>query len=761
MTPLPPPGTAYLSAWYIPRSALENRALAILANEQPVLLWGPRHQGCTWLCHHLAERWQAEDPTRRIAVVDFRSLGSRALAELDDCLQAIAVAIEDGLEDDPDFRPGGDSESGSISDCWATKRGDPKVQLKRFLRRTVLPALPGELLLLFDHADLVHTRPFYEEFAGMLRSWAEKAKLAPGKGRTPWQKLRLLVSVSVHPARLRTRHHESPFANLSDPIQVGDLDRAQIADLARHHDLALSDSDLEGLMRLVGGHPYLARAVLWDLRDGCYTIDDLLRGASLGCSLIADYLQRDQVRLDAAPDLGETFSELVERPDAEVPPEPLDELIRLGLVKQGPNGSHPLRYPLFARLLEERARGDGDGTHDTRPRPTLVYCYAAADDDQARRGRLETHLGLLQRDGYIADWHGYSIPAAVASDRAGASPGGPDAGAAREADFAKLDAADLIVFLVSTEFLASRRIRQEVLPRAVTRHEAGEAVILPVVLHTCDWQQPPFEGIKPLPRAGLPVSLWLDEDDAWADISQEIRRVLRAPRREPTQPGPAETSPDRLDNGHGSARGAIALSPDSAGRCKILFLSADADPASPLAADEEYRRVARRLEATRHRDRVELVPWPDVHAGDLPARLRREQPTIVHFSGHGLADGGLLMRDQSGEATRIDPDVLVGFLGRRRDTIRMVVLNACYSSALADRLGEHIDCVIGMDTDVTDKAAITFAETFYEALFDNEPVQTALADSRDAITAEGGPERSAPHLTTRHGVSPETMRLLA
>ena len=754
MTPLPPPGTAYLSAWYIPRQALENRALATLANEQPVLVWGPRDQGCTWLCHHLAERWQAEDPARRVAVVDFRALGSRALASLDDCLQAIAVAIEDWLEDDPDFQPPGhhpgDAGIDSIGDRWATQRGDPKVRLKRFLGRTVLPALPGELLLVFDHADLIHTRPFYEEFAGMLRSWAEKAKRVPGKRATTWQTLRLLVAVSVHPARLRTRHHESPFANLSDPIRVGDLDRAQIAELARHHDLTLTDDDLEALMRLVGGHPYLARAVLWDLRDNRYTIADLLRGASLGCSLIADYLQRDQVRLDAAPDLGETFSELAEHPDAEVPAEPLDELIRLGLVKQGPNGSHPLRYPLFARLLEERARGRDDSSDtgssdDTsapgeRSRPTLVYCYAAAD--HGRRGKLETHLALLQRDGYIASWHGHPIPAA-SGDSGGAS-------GARPADLSRLDSADVIVFLVSTEFLASRRARHDVVPRAVQRHEAGEALLLPVILQTCDWRQPPLEHITPLPRAALPVHLWTDEDDAWADIAQGMRRLL-------DDPVPAARS------GRSGSPGddAIALSPHGHGRCKILFLSADADPASPLAADQEYRRVARRLEATRHRDRVELVSWPDVHAGDLPARLRREQPTIVHFSGHGLPDGSLLMRDKSGEAAPIDPRALAGFLGRRSDTIRMVVLNACYSRMLAEHVGQHIDCVIGMDSDVSDSAAITFSETFYEALFDNEPVAAALADSRDAVTAEGNPERSTLHLTTRSGISPDAMRLFA
>ena len=493
-------------------------------------------------------------------------------------------------------------------------------------------------------------------------------------------------------------------------------------------------------MRLVGGHPYLTRAVLWDIRDGRYTVDDLVQGASLGCSLIADYLRRDQGRLDATPTLSQTFADLAKDPHATVSSEPLDELIRLGLVRQGRNGSYPLRYPFFARLLEERACG-------MAPRGLrLVYCYAAADP--ARRARLETHLALLQRDGYIEEWYAYCV--LKVNDASGVKT--------QAEDESVLDTADLTVLLLKTGFLASDRALQQIVPRTVQRHEAGEAVILPIVLETCDWQQPPFDQFTPLPRAGLPVSLWTDEDDAWADIAQAIRRLISDPAAIPDRIAPSNRP--NLSCPSGDIRFCtVALIPKGTGRCRILFLSANVDFTSPLAVDREYRRIARRLEAARHRDRVELVSWPDVHTSDLPARLRREKPTIVHFSGHSLPDGALMLRDKTSKPCRVDPQALARFIGRCSDTIRLVVLNACYSQSLASRLSEDVDCVIGMQTDVTDEAAITFAETFYEALFDNESMQTALADSRDAITVEGSPERNAPYLTTRLKISPSAIRL--
>ena len=86
----------------------------------------------------------------------------------------------------------------------------------------------------------------------------------------------------MHPARLRTATHESPFANLSDPIQVGDLKRVQVAELARVRGLSLTGTDIARLMALVGGHPYLVCAVLDDLCDGHYSLDTLADGGPLG-----------------------------------------------------------------------------------------------------------------------------------------------------------------------------------------------------------------------------------------------------------------------------------------------------------------------------------------------------------------------------------------------------------------------------------------------------------------------------------------------
>ncbi|GAB4568468.1 MAG: hypothetical protein Tsb0020_21950 [Haliangiales bacterium] len=506
---VPPPGSRYVSDWYIARPFEEERALGYLEFGDPVLLWGPRDQGCTWLCQHLVRRWQQSADERTYLVIDFRCLGVRGLESLDACLAEIAQRIDELLPPDPERAP--------IAECWPHMRGDAKSRLTRYMLRTVLPAMPGELLLAFDHADLVHAQPFYDDIAGLLRSWAEKSRdtlgspASPDDVRTGWRRLRLLVSVSVHPARLRTAHYESPFVNLSDPIQVDDLAPGQVVELAARYGLRWRQDEVERLMEVVGGHPYLVHAALDDIHHGRYSIGDIddLSGAadSERRSLIDEYLRRDRTRLEAAPALGAAFEQLVEDPCAEVAPAALDDLIRLGLVGQGPGGSHPIRYRLFQRL---RCAAPGSAEARARTRPLRLF-YSCAHADEGRRARLEVHLTLLQRQGAIAAWHDRRV----------------EPGSDWRADIDHhLEHADIILMLISADFMASDYCWGVESERAMARHQAGEARVVPIVLRTCDWQSAPFGTLQALPTGGLPVSRWSDEDDAWADITSAIRGLV-------------------------------------------------------------------------------------------------------------------------------------------------------------------------------------------------------------------------------------------
>jgi hypothetical protein len=487
-----PPGARYDRGWYVERPSEEQRALRDVEFGLPVLLWGPRRQGRTWLWNHIAATWKAEDPEhRRVAVVDFRGFETSAFDSIDTCLRRVAVDIAEALD------AGGDRDA-AVAAAWDAL-GDAKKKMNTFMGRQVLPSLPGPLLLVLDHADLVHRCSYYNELAGMLRAWAERAR-----DRAPWDRLRLLVSVSTHPARLSTEVHQSPFANLSDPILVGDLERRQVEKLAALHGVSFTADDIDRLIALVGGQPYLVRAVLVDIIDGCYTLAELAAGDFLGPSVLSDHLERHRARLAASPELAEAFSSLAVNPAAAISPDTLDSLIRQGLVRQGVGRTYPVRYAIYERLLS-----DAPAASVSRRKLRVVYSYAPRDE--SLRERLGVHLKLLERQGFIEPWHDRRIPAAGEK----ASPVDRH-----------IKEADIVLLLVSADLLASDYCWNAEMKLAMERHEAGKATVVPILLRPCDWSSAPFATLAALPKDGIPVTRWTDPEDAWAEIAQGIRQIV-------------------------------------------------------------------------------------------------------------------------------------------------------------------------------------------------------------------------------------------
>jgi hypothetical protein len=171
---------------------------------------------------------------------------------------------------------------------------------------------------------------------------------------------------------------------------------------------------------------------------------------------------------------------------------------------------------------------------------------------------------------------------------------------------------------------------------------------------------------------------------------------------------------------------------------RLLFLSANANDRSPLAVDREYNRVKGGLLALgvwpAWRMAVEHVPaatWEQV-----PEQLLLHTASIVHFAGHGHPDGSLEFSTPGGGHQRVHADGLAGLFASYAGQVRLVVLNACYSDALADALTLHIDAVVGMTHAITDEAAILFAPTFYQQLAGGKSVKTAFEVGRAMLLGQ-------------------------
>ena len=140
---------------------------------------------------------------------------------------------------------------------------------------------------------------------------------------------------------------------------------------------------------------------------------------------------------------------------------------------------------------------------------TLFYSYCHKDERQ--RNRLETHRHP-KRQGLILEWQ---------FDRK-ISGGTEWKGRIDE----RLDTAQVILLLVSADFIHPDYCYDVELMRAMERHEAGEARVIPIIVRPCDWHSAPFGKLQAFPKDGKPVTKWKPQDDAYVDIARQLRQVI-------------------------------------------------------------------------------------------------------------------------------------------------------------------------------------------------------------------------------------------
>ncbi|GCE04717.1 type ISP restriction/modification enzyme [Dictyobacter aurantiacus] len=141
----------------------------------------------------------------------------------------------------------------------------------------------------------------------------------------------------------------------------------------------------------------------------------------------------------------------------------------------------------------------------------LELFYAYANEDERLLRKLNKHLALLVRQGLISPWSSQNITA----------------GTLWEQDLrSHLKTADIILLLISANFIASDYCYSVETREALRRHRAGEAHVIPVLLHPCDWEYAPFAQLEPLPSNRKPVTMWTNEDAALTNVAKGIRKVV-------------------------------------------------------------------------------------------------------------------------------------------------------------------------------------------------------------------------------------------
>jgi tetratricopeptide (TPR) repeat protein len=145
-------------------------------------------------------------------------------------------------------------------------------------------------------------------------------------------------------------------------------------------------------------------------------------------------------------------------------------------------------------------------------RPAKLF-YSYSHKDEELRDQLQKHLALMKRQGLIEEWHDRRITV------------GDEWGGQIDQH---LQEADVILLLISADFLASSYCYDVEVDQAMRRHETGDAVVIPVVLRPADWHGAPFGKLQALPKDGKPITMWANADEAFENVAQGIRRLIEA-----------------------------------------------------------------------------------------------------------------------------------------------------------------------------------------------------------------------------------------
>lgn len=147
------------------------------------------------------------------------------------------------------------------------------------------------------------------------------------------------------------------------------------------------------------------------------------------------------------------------------------------------------------------------------PAPTnaVEVFYSYAQQDEKWQKEIEKHLTNLKRQKLIVGWNKREISAGTDWKRE---------------SHAHLNTAHLILLLISPDFLASEYCYSVEMTRAIERYEAGEAVVIPLLLRPVDCQGTPFETLQGLPKNGKPLSQWRDRDKALLEVQAGIRAAV-------------------------------------------------------------------------------------------------------------------------------------------------------------------------------------------------------------------------------------------
>lgn len=307
------------SPFYIERSQVESVCYeTILKPGSLIRIKAAKWMGKTSLIYKILTQ---RSPEQKTIYLDLSSIERSILRDLDKLLRWICVMVSRQLE-----------LENRVKDYWDTDILGSNDNCTVYFEEYLLRETVGEVIFSLDNVDrLFAYKEVIEDFLGMLRSWHEKGKIDPN-----WAKMKLIVAHSTE-VYIPLDINQSPF-NTGVPIFLKEFNADQVTILANVHQLDWSQSQVVQLMELVGGHPYLVRLAMYQIKLRGISFAQFTSETISGTGIYSDPLRRLHNVLSQSAQLSSAYSKVVQ---SEIPvtlnSKEIYQLHSLGLVKYQQN----------------------------------------------------------------------------------------------------------------------------------------------------------------------------------------------------------------------------------------------------------------------------------------------------------------------------------------------------------------------------------------------------------------------------------------
>ncbi len=325
------------SSFYIQRGELEARCYREIIKQGALIrLKAPLDMGKTSLMVRILNHAQKQG--YRTILLSFTRFEETVYSDLNQLLRRFCALVSRELGISPK----------KIKDCWDDEFFGPNDNCLQYFEECLLPEIDSPLVLALDDLDILfYQHRVAKEFLKLVRYWHEEAKT-----NSIWSKVRLILTYSTE-VYIVMDTNSSPF-NVGLEVALPEFSAEQVLELAHRYGLSWDGEQVNRLMSVIGGHPYLIRVALYHLACHDLSLEELLKTAPTEGGLYGNHLRRHLGNLQEHSKLLEAMETVVTaNQPVRLEPELEFLLHRLGLVNFEDNEVTP-RFELYRQYFSER-----------------------------------------------------------------------------------------------------------------------------------------------------------------------------------------------------------------------------------------------------------------------------------------------------------------------------------------------------------------------------------------------------------------------